>query len=86
MIKQDQVKKCHSLVLATHIFIGVNGTPRVVAIVTLSNEANTWIVATKLAEALIDDVADFSEYGSWKLKYIMPFAASHFVAFLIFLC
>ena len=68
--KQDQVKKCHSLVLAAHIFNGVNGRPRIVAVVPLSNNVNIWTASvSKLAGALNEDVTDCLEYVSYQCLY-----------------
>ncbi|CCL98709.1 uncharacterized protein FIBRA_00713 [Fibroporia radiculosa] len=66
--KQAQIKKRQALVSATRIFSGVDGTPRIVAIVPLTEDASSKKVATALTSAL-DSSADISsEEGTWRVR------------------
>ena len=59
------------MVSATRIFNGVNGTPRVVAVVPLTSDVNARAAAIRLAGALDESGESCPSYGSWKLKYVI---------------
>lgn len=67
--KQLQIKKRQELLAATRAFCGVDGVPRVVAVVPLSEDVSAVDVAKALAGAV--GVEDQSEpgcsSGSWKV-------------------
>ncbi|TDL26092.1 ribosome biogenesis protein tsr1 [Rickenella mellea] len=66
--KQVQLKKRQSLVSATRLFSGVDGTPRIVAVVPLTLDANAKAAVSALAQSLDVDSDDCPEGGLWKLK------------------
>ncbi|KAI5118921.1 hypothetical protein M0805_003745 [Coniferiporia weirii] len=66
--KQAQVKKRHALVSATRLFNGVDGAPRIVAVVPLSGDVSPREAAAALADSLNADAGACPEFGSWKLK------------------
>lgn len=70
--KQVQSKKRHALVSATRLFSGVDGAPRIVAVIPLSEDVDARSAASTLAESLDANTADCPEHGLWKLKYSFP--------------
>ncbi|KIM75990.1 hypothetical protein PILCRDRAFT_826841 [Piloderma croceum F 1598] len=66
--KQGQTKKRQALVSATRIFNGVDGTPRIVAVIPLSEDVDARSTVSALAEALDAAADDCPETGLWKLK------------------
>ncbi|EPQ57123.1 DUF663-domain-containing protein [Gloeophyllum trabeum ATCC 11539] len=66
--KQIQLQKRQSLVAATRIFSGVDGAPRIVAVIPLSPDVKPWEVSKGLAEALGVDDSDCPNTGVWKIK------------------
>ncbi|KAH9944690.1 ribosome biogenesis protein tsr1 [Amylocystis lapponica] len=66
--RQAQVKKRHALVSATRIFSGIDGAPRIVAIVPLTPDVTARSAALAFATSLDESIEDFSAGGSWKLK------------------
>ncbi|KAF7983823.1 hypothetical protein HWV62_19079 [Athelia sp. TMB] len=66
--KQNQTKKRNALVSATRIFNGVDGAPRIVAVIPLSPDANPRSAVCALAESLDVSPDDCPEAGLWKLK------------------
>lgn len=68
--KQVQTKKRQSLVSAMRLFSGVDGTPRVVAVVPLCPDVSARETVQALAKALDVDAADCPEEGTWKLKCV----------------
>lgn len=68
--KQHQTKKRNALVSATRIFNGVDGAPRIVAVVPLSPDADPRSAVCALAESLDVSSEDCPESGLWKLRYV----------------
>ncbi|TFK53482.1 DUF663-domain-containing protein [Heliocybe sulcata] len=66
--KQVQLQKRQSLVASTRIFNGVDGAPRIVAVVPLSPDAYPSHASRALAEALDVGSEDCPETGVWKIK------------------
>ncbi|OCH93743.1 ribosome biogenesis protein tsr1 [Obba rivulosa] len=66
--KQVQIKKRQSLVSATRIFSGVDGAPRIVSIVPLTDDVSPQTVASALAKALDGEMDESSSSGVWKLR------------------
>lgn len=67
--KQAQTKKRRTLVSATRLFNGTDGTPRIVAVIPLSEDVTAQSVAMAMAESLDSDIAQTCpEHGLWKLK------------------
>ncbi|EMD37700.1 hypothetical protein CERSUDRAFT_114337 [Gelatoporia subvermispora B] len=66
--KQTQIKKRQSLVSATRVFSGVDGAPRIIAVVPLTEDVDTRKVATALTQALDGEVDESSSNGLWKLR------------------
>jgi pre-rRNA-processing protein TSR1 len=67
--KQIQLAKRYALIEATRIFNGVDGAPRIVAVVPLTDDVTAKGVVKRFCEAL--DVVDFTEcpaFGVWKMK------------------
>ncbi|KAH9935766.1 ribosome biogenesis protein tsr1 [Fomitopsis serialis] len=66
--KQAQIKKRQELVSATRIFNGVDGAPRIVAVVPLADDVSAQNAAVALAQSL-DPSAEGSSNGEvWKLR------------------
>ena len=70
--KQAQLKKRQSLVSATRIFSGLDGAPRVVAIVPLTEDVKTRDVSQKLAEAIDGTLEEDAASGLQKLRCVFP--------------
>ncbi|KAI1795604.1 ribosome biogenesis protein tsr1 [Ganoderma leucocontextum] len=66
--KQVQLKKRHSLVSATRIFSGLDGAPRVVAIVPLTEDIKVRDVSKRLAEAIEGTLEEDPTSGLQKLR------------------
>ncbi|KZW00951.1 ribosome biogenesis protein tsr1 [Exidia glandulosa HHB12029] len=66
--KLVQTKKRQSLVGAIRLFSGVEGTPRIVAVVPLCPDVTARQAVQALAKSLDADADDCPEEGSWKLK------------------
>ncbi|KZT29103.1 ribosome biogenesis protein tsr1 [Neolentinus lepideus HHB14362 ss-1] len=66
--KQAQLQKRQSLVASTRIFNGVDGAPRIVAVVPLSPDVKPSDVSKGLAEALSLSSEECPETGVWKIK------------------
>lgn len=69
--KQGQTKKRQALVSATRLFNGVDGTPRIVAVIPLSEDVDARSTVAALAEALDAAADDCPETGLWKLKSVV---------------
>ncbi|KZT10829.1 ribosome biogenesis protein tsr1 [Laetiporus sulphureus 93-53] len=65
--KQVQVRKRQALISATRIFNGVDGAPRIVAIVPLTEDVSSHSVASALARSLDPSADDVSE-GLCKIR------------------
>ena len=66
--KQGQRKKRQELVSATRIFNGVDGAPRIVAVIPLSPDVKARGVVSDLADSLDLSSDDCPEIGLWKMK------------------
>jgi pre-rRNA-processing protein TSR1 len=69
--KQVQAQKRNVLSSAIRIFNGVDGAPRIVAIIPLSGDLNARASVASLAESLDLSVDDCPETGLWKIKYVL---------------
>ncbi|CAL1706457.1 unnamed protein product [Somion occarium] len=67
-LKQAQTHKRHALVSATRIFNGVDGAPRVVAIVPLTQDVDPRNTAVSLQESLDVPTNDIPDSGIWRLS------------------
>ncbi|KAG6820822.1 hypothetical protein H0H93_011116 [Arthromyces matolae] len=68
--KQAQVKKRSALISATRVFSGVDGAPRIVAIIPLCPDVDPKTVVSSLAESLDVSADDCPQSGLWKMKYV----------------
>ena len=66
--KQAQIKKRQSLVSATRIFSGIDGAPRVVAIVPLAEDVKARDVSARLAQAIDGTLEEDTGSGLQKLR------------------
>ncbi|KAI8994012.1 ribosome biogenesis protein tsr1 [Trametes punicea] len=66
--KQVQLKKRQGLVSATRIFSGVDGAPRIVAIVPLTEDVKARDVSEKLAQAIDATLEEDANTGLQKLR------------------
>ncbi|KAL0575681.1 ribosome biogenesis protein tsr1 [Marasmius crinis-equi] len=66
--KQAQIKKRNAIVSATRLFSGVDGAPRIVAVIPLTNDARASETVTALASSLEIHAEDVSENGIWKMR------------------
>ncbi|KAJ7451817.1 ribosome biogenesis protein tsr1 [Mycena galericulata] len=66
--KQSQALKRNALVSATRLFNGVDGAPRIVAVIPLTEDVSTRSAVASLAEALDVATDDCPEHGLWKLR------------------
>ena len=67
--KQVQVQKRHALINATRLFSGVDGAPRIVAIVPLSSDVDAHQVARALSDAVDGGESDFTFGEVQKLRH-----------------
>jgi hypothetical protein len=58
-------------VSATRIFNGVDGAPRIVAVIPLSEDVNARATVCALSEALDTPADDCPKTGLWKLKFVV---------------
>ncbi|KAF8197913.1 ribosome biogenesis protein tsr1 [Pholiota molesta] len=66
--KQAQLAKRSALVSATRVFNGVDGAPRIVAVIPLTPDVSTKTVVSSLAEVLDISANDCPEDGIWKMR------------------
>ncbi|KAF9462418.1 ribosome biogenesis protein tsr1 [Collybia nuda] len=66
--KQSQTKKRSALVSATRVFNGVDGAPRIVAVIPLTPDISPRNTVTSLAESLDISTEDCPEEGLWKIR------------------
>ncbi|KAI0829822.1 ribosome biogenesis protein tsr1 [Trametes gibbosa] len=66
--KQVQLKKRQSLVSATRIFSGVDGAPRIVAIVPLTEDVSARDVSSRLAQSIDGTLEDNPAAGLQRLR------------------
>lgn len=72
--KQSQNKKRNALVSATRIFNGVDGTPRIIAVIPLTEDVSPRSTIASLAESLDLSAEGCSEDGIWRMKYVLLFS------------
>lgn len=70
--KQAQIKKRQELISATRIFNGVDGAPRIVAVVPLTDDVSAQNVAVTLAQSVDPSAEGPSNGGVWKLRCVHP--------------
>ncbi|KAJ7661687.1 ribosome biogenesis protein tsr1 [Mycena rosella] len=66
--KQAQTIKRNALISATRLFNGVDGTPRIVAVIPLTPDISTRGAVSSLAEALDVAADDCPEHGLWRMS------------------
>ncbi|KAL5528759.1 TSR1 [Sanghuangporus sanghuang] len=66
--KQAQLRKRDALVSATRIFNGVDGAPRIVAVVPLCEDVSSRMAGTTLSQSLDPDAEAGPDFGLRKLK------------------
>ncbi|KAF8199934.1 ribosome biogenesis protein tsr1 [Mycena galopus ATCC 62051] len=66
--KQAQTIKRNALVSATRLFNGVDGAPRIVAVIPLTEDISTRSAVSSLAEALDVATDDCPDHGLWKMR------------------
>ncbi|GLB37845.1 putative ribosome biogenesis [Lyophyllum shimeji] len=66
--KQVQARKRNALLSATRVFNGVDGAPRIVAVIPLSADIDPRIVVAPIAESLDVSTEDCPHIGSWKMR------------------
>ena len=66
--KQIQLAKRNALVEATRIFNGVDGAPRIVAVVPLTEDVTANGIVKRFCEALDVDSTECPALGVWKMK------------------
>ncbi|KAG6900730.1 hypothetical protein C0993_003756 [Termitomyces sp. T159_Od127] len=66
--KQAQAKKRDALVSATRVFSGVDGAPRIVAVIPLCPDVDAKAIVTSLADALEVSADDCPQTGLWKIR------------------
>jgi hypothetical protein len=72
--KQIQLQKRQSLLSAVRIFGGVDGAPRVVAVVPLCEDVASRAAVSTLAQSL-ELPAQTDNECVWKIKFVGPFFA-----------
>ncbi|KAG5352583.1 hypothetical protein C0989_001617 [Termitomyces sp. Mn162] len=66
--KQAQAKKRNALVSATRVFSGVDGAPRIIAVIPLCPDVDPKAIVTSLAGSLDILADDCPQTGLWKMK------------------
>lgn len=66
--KQAQAKKRGAIVSATRIFNGIDGAPRIVAVIPLSGDVSPRNTVVALAETLEVPIEDCPQDGLWKMR------------------
>ncbi|KAJ6629509.1 ribosome biogenesis protein tsr1 [Mycena sp. CBHHK59/15] len=66
--KQVQTLKRNALVSATRLFNGVDGAPRIVAVIPLTEDISTRDAVSALAESLDVPADNCPEHGLWKMR------------------
>ena len=72
--KQAQAQKRQALISATRVFSGVDGAPRIVAIVPLTPDVKARDVAQSLEGVLGTSTEQPPETGLWKLRCVCEVA------------
>ena len=68
--RQIQAKKRQALVSATRLFSGVDGTPRIVAVIALTPDVSVRTVIRGLAEVLDIPAEECPEVGNWRMRLV----------------
>ncbi|KAF8588003.1 ribosome biogenesis protein tsr1 [Ramaria rubella] len=66
--KQAQLRKRQALITSTRIFNGVDGAPRIVAVVPLCSDVYARDAAEALVQSLDMDIGDCPQNGLWRIK------------------
>ncbi|KAK2464166.1 hypothetical protein APHAL10511_003623 [Amanita phalloides] len=66
--KQAQTNKRQSLISATRIFNGVEGAPRIVAVIPLTSDVSPRAVVASLSDSLQVPADDCPDVGIWKMR------------------
>ena len=75
--KQAQVAKRASLIASTRIFNGVDGAPRIVAVIPLCEDIRTADAVRALATSVTEDVDGIDENSpTWNMKYVLELLPS----------
>jgi pre-rRNA-processing protein TSR1 len=74
--KQAQANKRLALASATRIFNGVDGAPRIVAVIPLSNDVRGIDAVTSFAKALDLDTEGASANGVWRMRQVFLYSKS----------
>ncbi|GJJ06491.1 hypothetical protein Clacol_000683 [Clathrus columnatus] len=69
--KQVQLRKRQALIAATRIFNGVDGAPRIVAVIPLCSDLFSRDAVEALGRALDVDTGTCPDTGLWRLKYAL---------------
>lgn len=64
------MKKRHALISATRVFSGVDGAPRIVAIVPLSPDVDSRAVSAALAGSIGENADGDPNNALWKLRCV----------------
>jgi len=67
--KQVLVKKRNAIASAARIFSGIDGAPRIVAVIPLSEDVGTRNLVRALAETIEISAEDCPEDGLWRMRY-----------------
>jgi pre-rRNA-processing protein TSR1 len=67
--KQIQSQKRQALLASTRLFHGPNGVPRIVTIVSLTEDVNVCAVETSLAASLDIPAEECPQSGIWTIRY-----------------
>lgn len=70
--KQIQLQKRQSLLAAVRLFGGVDGAPRIVAVVPLCEDVTSRAAASALAQSLEIPPAQTDDECVWKVKFVRP--------------
>jgi len=80
--KQAQAAKRASLVASTRIFNGVDGAPRIVAVIPLCEDIRTVDAVRALATSVTEDVDGIGEDSPlWKMKYVFQLRYSSLIIY-----
>ena len=70
--KQQQLAKRSAIVSATRIFSGVDGAPRIISVIPLSDDVSSKSAVEALANALDISQTECTEDGVWKTECVEP--------------
>lgn len=66
--KQIQMRKRQALISATRLFSGIDGTPRIVAVIPLTPDVSARTTIQGLAEVLDVPAEECPEVGNWRMR------------------